>query len=284
MIGILWKMKKLTFAIGILPLVAAWPVGGSGASFQDGECLECHGEAALVQVLSSGSLRNIFVDRAAWDRDLHRRAGLKCIDCHTEATPYAHPRGGFQKVDCSRCHPQECESFEATVHAQKAGLTEKELPHCYDCHTKHEVGRKEDPRSPIHVDRIRETCARCHGEIESEGVLGKLATFRIPAHRKQDVSISFTTKHCIACHQEDAVHGPPRVYHGMCNDCHKPRIERSMFGAVGVTHVIPSLTAQPFAFGLKWLNNLVALAVILGVGGFLVRRNRQRLLSLFKRK
>ncbi len=238
----------------------------------------------MLQVLSSGSLRSISVNRASWDTDLHRLAGLGCVDCHREANPYVHPRGGFQKVDCSRCHPQECEAFEATVHAQRVGLTDRDLPKCHDCHTKHEVRRMDDPRSPVHVDRIQETCAQCHEEIESEGILGKLATFRVPAHRKQDTSMHFNTKVCIMCHQEDAVHGPSRLYHGVCNDCHKPRIERSMFGAVGVTHLIPSLKEQPFTFALKWLNSLVALGIVFGIGGLLVGRHRERLIALFKRK
>ncbi len=277
-------MKNLCCAFWLLLSVTLWPLVGIAAPFQDRECLECHGEGALVQVLPSGSLRSIGVNRTSWDRDLHRLAGVMCVDCHREANPYVHPRGGFQKVDCSRCHPQECESFEATVHAQRVGLTDKELPQCHDCHTKHDVRRKEDPHSLVHVHRVRETCAKCHEEIESEGILGRLATFRVPAHRKQDTSMSFSTKVCIMCHQEDAVHGPSRLYNGVCNDCHKPRIERSMFGVVGATHLIPSLKEQPFTFGLKWLNSLVALGIILGVGGFFVRRNRQRLLSLFKRK
>lgn len=277
-------MKTSCCAFWIVISIVLWPLGGGAASFLDRDCLECHGDPALVQVLSSGSLRSIGVNRTSWDRDLHRLAGLSCVDCHSEANPYVHPRGGFERVDCSRCHPQECESFEATVHARRVGLTEKELPKCHDCHTKHEVRRKEDPHSLIHVDRIRETCAQCHEGIESEGIPGKLATFRVPAHRKQDTSMSFDTKVCIMCHQEDAVHGPSRLYNGVCNDCHKPRMKRSMFGVVGSTHLVPSLEEQPFTFGLKWLNTLVVLGILLGIGGLFVGRHRERLRTLFKRK
>ncbi len=259
-------------------------IGAGGLAFENRECLECHGETKLVTVLPSGEARSAFVDRAAWNHDVHNRIGMRCVDCHPQASPTSHPRGGFSKVDCSQCHPEECAAFATTVHAQKVGLTRKALPRCEECHTKHGVRKKEDPQSSIHETRIRSVCLGCHEEIQSAGIMGQLAVFRVAAHRKEDVSMSFDLKACTLCHQEDAMHGDARLYSGRCNDCHKPRIKRAFLGAMGVTHLLPVAKEQPVTFVLKWLDDLVALIILAAMGAVVLGRNRRRIASMFKRE
>jgi hypothetical protein len=276
-------MKRLLHIICLSILAWGLGIGAWGLALENRECLECHGDPKLVSVRASGEVRSVFVDRAAWNHDVHNRMGLRCVDCHPQASPYTHPRGGFAKADCSRCHPEECASFAATVHAQKVGLTQKALPRCEECHTKHGVRKKEDPQSSIHETRIRSVCLACHDEVQAAGLLGQLATFRISAHRKENVSMSFNLKACLLCHQEDAVHGEARLYNGVCNDCHKPRVKRAFLGAVGVTHLLPIAKEQPLTFLLKWLDDLVALIILVAIAAALVSRNREKIASLFKR-
>jgi hypothetical protein len=271
------KISGLSLCIIGLLLMGA---DGRALTYENSECLECHGDPNLVQVLPSGELRSIFVDPAAWEGDVHNRKGLRCVDCHRGASPHSHPRGGLPEPDCSRCHPESAEDFLATTHAKMAGLTDNKLPECYDCHTAHAVRTKDDRQSTVHVKRIKETCRQCHPEIMPRGLVSRLATFRISGHRKENVSRSFDMKVCIRCHHEGAAHGRARIYHGMCNDCHRPRVEKATVGI----HLIPSWKEQPVTFVLKYFDGLLALCVVLAVAGFFAMRYRGNIRSMVKGK
>jgi hypothetical protein len=265
----------------ILPMVIMGiSIQAMGGSYESRECLECHGERGIFSVLYSGERREISIDLDSWKRDVHNLNGIKCVDCHIEASPRSHPRGGYPKVDCTRCHPEECEAFQTTVHKKREGISEKEIPLCHDCHGKHEVGRANDPRSTVHMDRIRDTCRKCHGEIASGGVLERLAQWRISGHRKEDVSRSFDIKACTFCHHEDAVHGEEIIYKGICNDCHKPRVKGAM---LGVTHLIPEMKKQPITFFLKFIDGIVALGIFFAIVSFLVVRYRYKCIMWFRK-
>jgi hypothetical protein len=270
--------------LALIPLVfAIISLGASETAnaFENQECLECHGEAKLVQVLESGELRSVFVDPEAWEKDVHGKKGLKCTDCHPQASPRSHPRGGFVEADCSRCHPEDSEEFETTVHAQRADLTKEKLPDCQNCHSSHGVRAREDRESTIHEDRIKGTCRQCHGEILSGGLVNALTIFRVSGHGKEDVSKSFTMKDCIHCHHEDGAHGQAQIDNGKCNDCHKPRIRGAMLGS---THLIPDLKTQPLTFILKLLNGILGVCIVLAIAGYFAIRCRDKIISKLRKK
>ncbi len=272
-----WIFPQALLVLALL----SWGFASTTMAFENRECLECHGDPKLVQVLESGELRSVSVDPKVWEGDIHNKKGLKCIDCHPQASPRSHPRGGFVKSDCSRCHPEDSEAFETTVHAKTVDLTKEKLPQCQNCHSSHGVRAKEDRDSSVHEDLIKETCRQCHEEIMSGGLFDRLTIFRISGHRKEDASKSFNMKVCIHCHHEDAVHGQARIYMGMCNDCHKPRVKGAMLGG---THLLPDLKTQPVIFFLKALNGIVSLCILLAIAGFFVVRYRKKILSKLREK
>jgi len=273
-------MKSLFTRILFVLTMATGNLWGLAMAYESRECLECHGDPKLFCVLDSGDIQSISVDLDSWEGDVHNKKGMKCVDCHLHASPRSHPRGGFTKVDCSRCHPEDCEAFQTTVHSIMAGIAERPLPLCHDCHSKHGVRKKEDSLSTVSRDRIRDTCQKCHEDIASGGIIERLARFRISGHRKEDVSMSFDMNVCTLCHQEDAVHGEARIYHGICNDCHKPRLKGAM---LGWTHLIPTMKKQPLTFIVKFLDGIVALGIVVAVLAFLVIRYRQKAFTLFKK-
>lgn len=274
------KMRKFATPILLAIALLSWSIAVKALAFENRECLDCHGDPKLVQVLGSGELRSIFVDPSLWEGDVHNQKGIKCMDCHSQASPRSHPRKGLVEADCTRCHPEDSAAFLATTHARMEGLTDRALPQCYDCHTAHAVRKKEDPKSTVHVNQIKETCRECHPEIMPGGVLNRLALFRISGHRKEDVSKKFDMRVCILCHQEGAAHGQARIYHGMCNDCHMPRVKTAMLGM----HLIPVLREQPVTFALKYLDGILALSVLLAIAVFFAGRYRQNLPSLLRGK
>ncbi len=266
----------------IFPVLALLGLGfaNSTIAFENKECLlECHGDQKLIQVLKSGQIKSIFVDPVLWKGDVHNKKGLKCVDCHPQASPRSHPREGFVKADCSRCHPEDSEAFQTTLHAEIARLPEREMPQCQHCHSTHGVRTKDDKESAIHEDNTKETCRKCHPEIMPGGLLDRLAILRISGHRKEDVSKSFSMKVCINCHHEDAVHGRARIYGGMCNDCHKPRIKSAMLGG---THLIPTLKKQPATFFVRFLDAIVTLCIVVAIVAFFASRYREKILPILR--
>jgi len=119
---------------------------------------------------------------------VHGRAvghGIKdsptCTDCHdehlilaTESPESPVSRTNQASETCARCHedpamaaryglPLEVvKSFEDSYHGwaiQRGGTA---VAVCVDCHTKHDIRSRLDPKSTIHPDNVVRTCGRCH--------------------------------------------------------------------------------------------------------------------------
>jgi hypothetical protein len=210
----------------------------SGQSHSDGDCLECHGKAEISQITPDGKTRSLFVDETLWKRDVHKKKGMSCTDCHVYASPFIHFREGQIDVNCSRCHPEEEEEYLKNIHFRfnpDAVTPGKELPLCYHCHTRHHVLRHDDPDSSVHEDRIGDTCGSCHAEVMVSGLLEGLSPGKISGHRKGDLGEKFDMKVCISCHYEDSAHGAKRVYKVFCVRCHDPSSKGNVL--MGGTHI-----------------------------------------------
>lgn len=171
-------------------------------------------------------MRSLFVNPEKWNQDIHQKGKILCVDCHANANPYIHFREGFIKVDCARCHPEEAEEYQKNIHLSFALPTPgKELPLCFDCHTKHNVLPHDDPESSVNVNNIGETCGNCHQEVMIKGILSGTSLGKISGHRKGDLSERFEMKICINCHYEDSAHGAKRVYKDFCSHCHNVRLK-----------------------------------------------------------
>ncbi len=80
------------------------------------KCINCHDKK------SPGIVRD-------WEKSIHARAGITCIDCHKADPTDKDAINGHQKdptviatlvspKDCSRCHPREAREFEESRHSK----------------------------------------------------------------------------------------------------------------------------------------------------------------------
>jgi hypothetical protein len=234
--------------------------------FTDQECLACHGKTNLAQVLEIGTTRSLYVDPEAWAQDVHKLGQLTCVDCHTYANPYVHFREGFMDVDCTKCHPEQSEEYLKNVHFEFIPLLpDRELPLCYDCHTKHHILRHDDPSASIHKNNIEATCGKCHPEVMVQGLLKGSSIGKISGHRKGDISEKFDMATCIQCH--NPAHGSNTVYKDFCTRCHDPNKKANI--AVGPTH----LNSTQW-MGFNTVGGGLALFLILGTFVYLGYRSR----------
>ncbi len=101
----------------------------------DQTCLGCHGR--------QGAEQNLF-------QDVHRSAGMECMDCHTEREMHGDGNSyasflapGASDAACERCHTVSADDNNyhqihlATVHCSACHV--KSVSSCYNCHFETEV-------------------------------------------------------------------------------------------------------------------------------------------------
>ncbi len=224
------------------------------SSFDDQDCLSCHGKSDISQITIEGKLRSLFVNPEEWSQDIHRNSKMTCVDCHTNANPYIHFREGFIDVDCAHCHPEEAEEYQKNIHLTfPVPSKNKEFPLCYHCHTKHHILPHDNPASSVHEENVGETCGACHPEVMVKGILKGTSLGKISGHRKGNLEERFGMNVCISCHYEDSAHGAKRVYKDFCSRCHDVRSKGNF--VMGSTH----LDSQRWV----WLNYTSGSLVIL---------------------
>jgi|GEM_PF-27562 len=164
-------------------------------------CTDCHGTHALHSAgdpTSKINRQNLAAtcgechQKASKDYagSIHGRAlalGIKdapsCTDCHDEHLILStdNPKSEVSDVNqasknCGRCHedPQMAaryglplgafESYQDSYHgwALSRGVEEYAIATCTDCHNTHDIRSSLDPASSVHIDRVVETCGRCH--------------------------------------------------------------------------------------------------------------------------
>ncbi len=240
------------------------------AVFPDQDCLSCHGKPEISQIMSDGTVRPLFVDPEEWSRDIHQQGKVACVDCHRNANPYLHFREGFIDVDCARCHPEEDEEYQKNIHQTfSAPITHgKELPLCFDCHTKHHVLPHDEPSSSVHETNLAETCGTCHPEIMIEGLLEGTSLGKISGHRKGDFSEQFDMRVCINCHYEDSAHGMKREYKDFCMRCHD--VQSKANPVIGPTHLDSAKWAD-----LNLIGNGLFVLIVLLIGSFVIFQSRE---------
>jgi len=260
-----WRTSHL-FILCFLGLVLGLHPSPDTPKFTDQECLACHGDNNLAQVLIDGAIRSLYVDPEAWAQDVHKMGQLSCVDCHTYSNPYVHFREGFVDVDCAKCHPEQSEEYLKNVHFEYTPLLpERELPLCYDCHTKHHILRHDNPSASIHENNIEVTCGECHPEVMVKGLLKGSSIGKISGHRKGDMSEKFDMAICIQCHNPE--HGSNTVYKDFCIRCHDPIQQANI--AMGPTH----LNSAKW-MGFNTVGGGLALILILGTFVYLGYKSR----------
>lgn len=166
-------------------------------------CVDCHG---AHDVRKPGKPRSRISDTcarchvgvaAAYASSVHGRALSTaafddvpvCTDCHR-----SHEIGGPHQVQwelrtpelCGNCHADEkrmkkyglstavLRTYLADFHGKTASLRQHRgeaggpvVARCTDCHGVHDIGRADDPQSPVMKSNLQKTCGRCHADTNA---------------------------------------------------------------------------------------------------------------------
>ena len=200
-------------------------------SIGDDYCLSCHGSPGQTYPLEDGSALDLYVDPLEHAGSIHGEQGYACVQCHAEVGKYPHPP--FAATDrrdvtlqlnevCSRCHLQQSELAQDSVHATAMAAGNRNAAVCSDCHTAHNVQDWVDEQTGETLQSARlaipQTCAQCHNEIYqkySESVHGSALT----QENNPDVPT------CIDCHGVHNIEDPTTAEFRlaspqMCANCH----------------------------------------------------------------
>lgn len=181
---------------------------------QDNEtCEMCHSDETLTTIRYGVEL-SLYVTEDLLSDTPHE--GFYCIDCHTDLDgidEFPHP-ARLTLPDCGSCHPDAQEEFiDGFFHPlMEKGYTS--IPTCSDCHGKHEVSWKGQPR---------QVCGVCHQDV--------LNDFLQSAHWNEDAQLSEVT--CVSCHaphnkneRKQYEPGEWRIHlTESCRDCHAAQVE-----------------------------------------------------------
>jgi hydroxylamine dehydrogenase len=177
-------------AFALLALLVPGPLGATKVTLDPGQwghpagsdCVSCHMKA------SAGLTQQ-------WHESAHQQAGVNCMDCHQadRSEPDAREHEGqviatiVSPKDCGRCHVQEYEEQQGSVHAEAHSLIEERVPAlahnftgaamqaagCDQCHGSRVKVRGDGTLDPatwpnsgigrINPDGSKGSCSACHG-------------------------------------------------------------------------------------------------------------------------
>ena len=170
----------------------------------DRDCLRCHDRDDIV---ASKDGRSLTVHQEVLAGSGHEK--ISCSQCHAEVN--ASRRRACETitrpVDCASCHAEVGQNFMTSIHGALEGKGDLNAPTCKECHGRHDVLRKSNPRSPTFSTNVPALCARCHRE-------GEKAAIRYAG-----------TEVDIITHYTESIHGKGLIKSGltvtaMCTNCH----------------------------------------------------------------
>ncbi|MCK6477194.1 MAG: cytochrome b/b6 domain-containing protein [Phycisphaerales bacterium] len=205
----------------------AFPTGSHYEALKRGDaaaptCASCHGGHQIVPISDQRSpehrLNSIFLCS-------------ECHEKHQKDTP-----GGYK----SKLH---IEAYLQSAHGRaiaQSGLVA--APTCSDCHSAHAVHPVSDPSSPVHRDKIAQTCGRCH--------VGILGIYQKSIHGQKAAEGDEKAPVCTDCHTSHEIIQPDKVAFKLasgdrCGKCHADRIEhyRETFHGKALALGAPSVAA-----------------------------------------
>jgi cytochrome b subunit of formate dehydrogenase len=246
-------------------------------------CGRCHADVTLMQRFQ------IPIPRAfeLYQESVHSRAvkeGLPaatCNDCHRshDILRATNPQSSIYRENipdtCGHCHTKESREYLESIHGTAMQQGAADSPVCTDCHGEHLIRAPQDPRSPVSVAKVSETCARCHG-------VARIARrYDIPTNR---VETYFSTYHglaarggstvvanCASCHGDHLIlpASDPRSSVNKANlpaTCGKCHPGASADFAKGPVHLFVSARRQPVLYYIRRLYVLLILVTICGMG------------------
>jgi hypothetical protein len=276
------------------------PLSSQQKIIQDKDCFECHKDEKLKYVTPEGAFVSLWVNEKSWADDIHHKKGVKCVDCHITADNKVHLRNGYPKVDCTReCHLKDVKGFTShkknleeakkSIHQVEVLLKDGKVVYCYDCHSKHTLFPRSDPRSSLNTANALITCGQCHDEGKGiAGFINRVSKFRLNSHEKTDFSQRFEESMCIECHYRESRHSKRSQDRQYCNQCHTMDKGTKIF--FSPIHLKASFTEQPVTFLMKIFYLLLIVIIVAGsivYAGILVARKirdeswRKRMIDKF---
>ncbi len=230
------QIVRPILALAWMAIVVAWPSTAAAAAAGPGvndTCLMCHADAD-----AKGAAGNsIAVPADAFGASVHGKAGIKCNDCHTDASPQKIPHAEKLKpVNCANCHEAAVKEYTGTVHGKARSGGNAVAASCVDCHGKHDIRSAKDPESRTNHANIEKTCGKCHGNdtvVQKANLPGGniVTQFHDSIHGKalqgaaQSAAPTCTNchgSHSIRAKDDPASHTNRARIPETCGTCHKP--------------------------------------------------------------
>ena len=200
----------------LLALLAAAPPAHAAD-----QCYACHqglGDKASVAFL----------------RDVHRRHGLTCADCHggnaasddmeramsKEAGFIGVPRGDAVAAVCASCHADsvrmralgsslptdQLAALQGSVHGGLATTGKGRIVQCTTCHGAHGILPRDNPASPVNPLNIVATCSSCHSNAafirtyDPKLPVDQRDKYRTSVHGIRNAAGDPRAAECASCH------------------------------------------------------------------------------------
>ena len=245
----------MRFCLGVTVVFIVVNVGrgARAAEIRWDDCAGCH-----IERRDPG--RVPFVNAEILGASIHAR--LECLDCHSDATEVEREAGApphkrtLEEVRCTQaCHVagntmgapdfSPMDQYKESAHglARKAGR--KDAAMCPDCHGRHNIKPKDDPKSNVYRANIPLTCSVCHEDMR---VLVKRDVQAEKTFQEYDGSVHGRAAYndgrievaaiCVDCHgfhdiQPAGLPNPKPRHPETCGECHEAILlsyERSSHG------------------------------------------------------
>ena len=129
-------------------------------AISDNSCLKCHENEDVHKVVND-SIISLKVNKADIEFSVHKN--ITCVKCHTDVSPKLdRPCETIKLVDCSNCHAEVSDIYNASGHGTAFFKRDENAPYCIDCHGTHLVKSRYDDTSPVYRTSIPRLCGECH--------------------------------------------------------------------------------------------------------------------------
>ena len=194
------KMKIKTVLLFFVFLLFYTPLSHS---IENQDCLDCHGDASNFDMESPDEAR-LLVNSVDFNESIHK--DFSCTDCHDSINDLPHDEK-LPLVDCKSCHDDVMEVYSKSLHGLASANNDPLAPHCWDCHSKHNIRPQKDPKSKTNPINIPVMCGACHAE-------------NAPVALARNIE-----QHNILQHYEESIHGEGLIKKGLtvtavCTSCH----------------------------------------------------------------
>ena len=261
-------MQPQTSVTGVAAFLAAAAIflvsNAAAETPADSDCMQCHS-------VETGDTVRGAVDYSLVRNSAH--GGLACVECHSWIKELPHIETPVP-VECLSCHQGSTdiqgmgvENWLDSVHGRAAAAgdsTAEDAANCTDCHGKHDIRGKDDPKSMVFHGNIPLTCARCHEDnqvVIRHDIHAEMPyqEYERSVHGKalyQDGLLKFAAV-CTDCHGVHDIRKADdpgsRVMQAnlvkTCQQCHSGATEN--FPAAWLSHYEPSWQHAPLVYAVK---------------------------------